>query len=457
MTANSFWESDLQKEFIVADFECPYLEKHITLISSFLENFSRKQLVFILCRNNIPTVIAYLKCLQFKHVPLLLDANLHPELLTKLDETYRPNVVFDIDSENELNSRFEKLRDDPVLLNPDLALLLSTSGTTGSPKLVKLSYENINSNALAIAEYLELTPKERPLLHLPLHYSFGLSILNSHLLTGSTILLTQHTVMQREFWTRMAEDGVTSLAGVPYTFEMLDRLRFDRKRLPTLKTLTQAGGKLSTTLVEKFGKICKEREMRFFVMYGQTEAAPRISYLPPNMVLSKQDSIGKPIPGGEWWVEDEIGVRLEPGKPGELVYQGANVMMGYAESQADLALPDQMGGILRTGDLAVFDNDGMARIIGRKKRMLKVFGHRIGLDELEQLLARQNIRAYCLGQEDRLEIALDPETKEAIDARDVASLLGLNHSAIQVFRPVRIPLNSSGKVDYLALAQQLRS
>ena len=238
---------------------------------------------------------------------------------------------------------------------------------------------------------------------------------------------------------------------------MLERLRFESMKLPKLKTLTQAGGKLRHALVEKFGKLCRERGMRFFVMYGQTEAAPRISYLPPDMVLAKPDSIGKPIPGGRWWVEDESGVRLAPGQFGELVYQGPNVMMGYAESQADLTLPDQMKGVLRTGDLAVLDKTGMAQITGRKKRMIKVFGIRVGLDELEQLLANQNISAYCVGQEDRIEIALDPESKEAIDDRDVASLLGLNHSAIQVFRPVRIPLKNSGKVDYSALAQQLRN
>jgi len=442
---------------LIKDDEESWVGSNTYVNSCTVDRTGNKKLVFILCDNTIATVKAYLEQIGNGHAVSLLDSKLDERLIQELIKVYQPNLIYRNFDKDKSSLIALKIHDNNLNLHPELALLLPTSGTTGSPRFVRLSYENLNSNAAAIAEYLELTPKERPLLHLPLHYSFGLSILNSHLLTGSTILLTQHTVMQREFWNRMQEEQVTSLAGVPYTFEMLDRLRFERKKLPSLKTLTQAGGKLRPALVEKFGKLCQEREMRFFVMYGQTEASPRISYLPPDMVLAKPDSIGKPIPGGRWWVEDEAGVRLAPGELGELVYQGPNVMMGYAESQADLALPDQMEGILRTGDLAVLDESGMAQITGRKKRMIKVFGNRVGLDELEQLLARQNITAYCVGQEDRIEIALDPESKEATDARHVASLLGLHPSAIQVFRPMSIPLKNSGKVDYPTLAQQLRS
>jgi acyl-coenzyme A synthetase/AMP-(fatty) acid ligase len=261
--------------------------------------------------------------------------------------------------------------------------------------------------------------------------------------------------MQREFWKRLEEEKATSLAGVPYTFEMLDRLRFERKQLPHLKTLTQAGGKLRPELVQKFASLCDKKQMRFFVMYGQTEASPRISYLPPELALQKPNCIGLPIQGGQWWVEDAEGNRLPSGKEGELVYQGANVMMGYAECQEDLASPDQMGGILRTGDIAILDKTGMATITGRTKRMIKIFGNRIGLDDLEHQLSKQDVRVYCLGKENQLEVIYESTAKNKSTPLEIGKLLGVHPSAIRVHQVQHIPHKNSGKVDYPQLALEI--
>jgi long-chain acyl-CoA synthetase len=134
-------------------------------------------------------------------------------------------------------------------LHDELALLFTTSGSTGSPKLVRISYENINSNAEAIAEYLSLSENERPITVLPMNYSYGLSIINSHLVKGATILLTARSIMEKEFWAFLKKEKATSFSGVPYTYEMLYKLRFFRMELPFLRTLTQAGGKLNEDLM----------------------------------------------------------------------------------------------------------------------------------------------------------------------------------------------------------------
>jgi long-chain acyl-CoA synthetase len=186
----------------------------------------------------------------------------------------------------------------PVRPFPGLSLLLSTSGTTGSPKFVRLSESNLVSNAESIARYLELGPGERSMAHLPLHYSYGLSVLNSHLRAGATVVLSRAGLLQPAFWRVMAQERCTSLAGVPYTFSMLTRLRFERMSLPCLRTLTSAGGALDMASVLRYDSLMKGRAGRLFVMYGQTEATARMSYLPPECLPEKAGSVGVAIPGG---------------------------------------------------------------------------------------------------------------------------------------------------------------
>ena len=182
--------------------------------------------------------------------------------------------------------------------HPDLCLLLSTSGTTGSPKLVRLSRRNIESNAQAICEYLELGPDERAITALPFHYSFGMSIVNSHLAAGATLLLTAASVTRDAFWRFFETERATSLAGVPHTFELLDQIGFRARSFPHLRYLTQAGGRMPVDSVRVYADWARERGLRFYVMYGQTEASPRIAYVPPDRLREHPDCIGVPVPGG---------------------------------------------------------------------------------------------------------------------------------------------------------------
>jgi acyl-coenzyme A synthetase/AMP-(fatty) acid ligase len=360
----------------------------------FSSRLSGRALVFILAGNNVASVVGYLGCLRSRAPVALLAANLHTDMLTSLLATYRPSYIWmPRDKTRELPDTKELFAfDNYVLLAgsqdelcafKDLALLMTTSGSTGSSKFVRLSYGNITANAASIAEYLDIRADDRAITALPMHYVYGLSIINSHLHVGASVLLTDSSLMEKRFWEQFSLQRVTSLSGVPYTFDLLKRLRWTRMDLPHLRVLTQAGGKLSAELVKEFAGQCMQKGIRFYVMYGAAEATARMSYLIPSQALEKPGSIGGPISGGRFWIQDEMGnTILQSHVVGELFYSGPNVSMGYAQSRFDLTLGDVRGQILQTGDMAMRDDDGFYYIVGRKSRFIKLFGNRVSLDEI---------------------------------------------------------------------------
>jgi len=400
--------------------------------------------VFLLVGNNLDSLVAYVACLSHGIVPLMLDARIDAALLQRFVDIYRPDFVwrpseggYVLEPRNPGNAPGTKL-------HPELALLLTTSGSTGSPKLVRQSYRNIEANTASIVEYLKLDSSERPITTLPMNYTYGLSIVNSHLAVGATILLTERSIMQREFWNFFAEQGATSFGGVPYTYEMLDKLMFFRRRLPSLRTMTQAGGKLLPSLHQKFAEYAKREGKSFVVMYGQCEATARMSYLPPERALDKVGSMGVAIPGGRFELVD-----------GELVYYGDNVTLGYAECADDLARGDERNGRLETGDMARVDEDGFYYIVGRKKRFLKIFGNRVNLDETERLVkgAFPGVDCACGGVDDKMSIFVTDESKVQAVRDFVAGTTHLNFVAFEVRHLAQIPKNASGKTLYSELPQ----
>jgi acyl-coenzyme A synthetase/AMP-(fatty) acid ligase len=337
-------------------------------------------------------------------------------------------------------------------LNDDLALLLTTSGSTGSPKLVRISYDNLEANANSIAEYLSIDKNERPITALPMSYTFGLSIINSHLIKGAAILLTSKSLMEKEFWTFLKEEKATSLSGVPYTFEMLKKLRFFNMNLEHLKTMTQAGGKMNDELNHKFSEFCNKSGINFFVMYGQTEATARMSYLPAKYSLSKLGSMGIAIPGGRFYLVDDNGETIvENEAVGELVYEGKNVSMGYAISREDLIRGDENNRVLITGDLAKRDAEGFYYIVGRKKRFIKLFGNRINLDETERLIKNITANVACAGLDDKMVIYITDEELISKVKTFVVEKTKINQKAFKVTLIDSIPKNSSGKTIYSEL------
>lgn len=420
-------------------------------------------LVFLLAGNNAASVVGYLGCLRSKRPVALLAANLHAELLAALLATYRPMYIWaPKDRAQELPharvlhacANYVLLTGwhDDLAIHNDLALLMTTSGSTGSSKFVRLSYENIAANTASIAEYLAIRPEDRASTALPMHYVYGLSVINSHLQAGASVLLTDASLMEKRFWQLFAQYQVTSLAGVPYTFELLKRLRWTRMDLPHLRVLTQAGGKLSAELVREFATHCAEKKIRFYVMYGASEATARMAYLPPSRTLDKPGSIGGPIPGGRFWIEDAQGnIVTKPHTVGELFYEGPNVSLGYAQSRDDLELGDLRSRILPTGDLATYDEEGFYFIVGRKGRYLKVFGNRVSLDEVEQLIRQNGIDCACGGKDDTICVyTTSHEQQKAV--LDVAQrLTQLHPSAFRVIVVESIPRNEAGKILYAEL------
>jgi len=427
-------------------------------------HIKKRCLVFSLCENSLESVVGYVGFLRARVVPVLLSTGINPTLLDGLLMIYRPEYIWlPCEKAKNMNwglevyhyGNYALIKTANIIdytLHDDLALLLSTSGSTGSPKLVRQSYRNINSNTNAIAQYLGIKQTDRPITTMPMSYTYGLSIINSHLLKGAAIILTNKTLMNRAFWELLKANEATTFGGVPYVYEMLKKLRFPRMELPSLSILTQAGGKLSPALSKEFAIISEQKGIRFFVMYGQTEATARMSYLPCEYAISKAGSMGIAIPGGEFWLEDDNGTVLcGIDAVGELVYKGDNVCMGYATSCDDLSKGDENGGVLKTGDVAKCDLDGFYYIVARRKRILKLFGNRVSLDEVEQLIKELGYECVCSGEDDHLHIyTTDKKNHETIKAV-VVERTGVHASCFDVVHIERIPRDDVGKILYSAL------
>ncbi|MCE5317875.1 MAG: AMP-binding protein [Parachlamydia sp.] len=420
-----------------------------------------RALAFLFTQNGWQEVAAYLALINGGHAVCLLDERLDQELKARLVETYRPHLIF-CSSDNawqgfrRLHSPLDGLQmycrlhlDEAPRLHPDLCLLLTSSGTTGSPKMIRLSTRNLLSNATSIVAYLGITASERALASLPIHYSYGLSVLHTHLLQGASLILTRQSVVQAEFWKAAHDYQGTSFAGVPYTYALLDRIGFETFNLPQLKTMTQAGGALSKELVLKFHRLMQERQGRFFVMYGQTEATARIAYLPSESLPAKAGSIGKAIPSCQLKIYDGEKQVTAPGQVGELVCEGPQVMLGYASAAEDLEEGDQLKGVLRTGDLGYFDNEGYITLTGRSKRISKAYGYRINLDEIEGLLRPL---ACVAATSDDQQIALYIEGGTPALAEQCAKLVAdkyhLHYSTFKTQCVEQLPRTLSGKIDY---------
>lgn len=426
-----------------------------------------RTLVFCLCRNETGSVLGYIGFINNGIVPVLLSSSLDGDLLQNLLSVYRPSHLW---VPEDRIGQFRGMKEvygatgyvllktgyvEEHVLYHELGLLLTTSGSTGSPKFVRQSYTNVLDNARSIVKYLELDETERPVTTLPMNYTYGLSIINSHLLTGSAVLVTEKGLMQKEFWEFFKEQKATSFGGVPYTYEMLDRLRFCRMNLPDLRTMTQAGGRLSPELHEKFAGYAEENGKKFVVMYGQCEATARMGYLPPEKAAEKKGSMGIAIPGGRFRLVDADGDEItRPYTAGELVYEGRNVTLGYAEKAEDLALGDERGGVLETGDVAQFDEDGYYYIVGRKKRFLKIYGNRVNLDEMDRLIKTEyGIDAACAGKDDHLFIFITDKSYGDKVKAFAAGRTKLNPAAFKVIAIDEIPKNDAGKTLYKELEE----
>ncbi|MBT0584945.1 AMP-binding protein [Alteromonas oceanisediminis] len=396
-------------------------------------------LVAIKMHNTVESVVDYLAALKANMPALLINPELSDPYCEALYTHYVPNAVIE-------QNHVRVTHDTSSPIHPDVALLLPTSGSTGAPKHVVLSYANLQANAESICEYLPIQASDRALSTLPLFYSYGLSVINTHLYAGAAIVFSPYTVVEREFWQVLDAAKISSMAGVPHTYDMLLKLRFTRRDMPHLRYLTQAGGKLNEEAVSHLAAFAAQHHKQFYVMYGQTEATARMSYADHNTLMNKPGTIGRAIPGGTLSIDE-----------GELCYRGPNVMMGYADSRRALSRFEPIDW-LKTGDLATVDEEGDFFITGRRKRFIKVFGYRIDLDHMESVLSAHGYTAYCVGDDSQLCVVLATKERssqdETVIGKDVVAVLkkttGLHPKAIRVKPVSELPLTASGKKDYAA-------
>ena len=423
-----------------------------------------RSLFFQLVENNVGGIAWTISNISAGNVPLILNAHLDEGLYKSLYELYQPPFVcvpegmankYDYEVVGSFYGyTLMKTGNETCPMNDELSHLLPTSGSTGSPKLVRHKYDNIEAAALNISTFFELTEKDRPLMVLPLYYTMGLSMVFSHFYVGATVLITNLSMTDRNFWRFMKEERATSFTGVPYSYEILNLMRFFRMDLPDLTLLTQGGGRMPKELNLKFAEFCRDNGKQWIATYGQSECTARMAWLPPKWAIEKVGSIGMAVPNAELSLIDMEGNPITtPNTEGEMCYKGKNVTMGYARQREDLLLGDERHGSIRTGDLAYFDEDGCYYIVGRMGRFLKLFGMRVGLDECERIIKGKypNLECACVGTDEKMLVYLTDENYKAQVKDELVSRLKLVASSFEVRIIDAIPKNEAGKILYAKL------
>lgn len=423
----------------------------------------RRSLLFLLVENNVGGIAWTIGNICAGNVPLILNAHLDDGLYKSLYDLYQPPFLCVPDSMAErysyetVVSRYGytlmRTGHEACPMHNDLSHLLPTSGSTGSPKLVRHKYENIEAAALNISTFFELTDKDRPLMVLPLYYTMGLSMVFSHFYVGATVLITNQSMTDRGFWQFIKEQRATSFTGVPYSYEILNLMRFYRMDLPDLTLLTQGGGRMPRELNLKFAEWCRDNGRQWIATYGQSECTARMAWLPPKWAVEKVGSIGIAVPNAELSLKDMEGNPItRPHTEGEMCYCGKNVTMGYARSREDLLLGDERHGFIHTGDLAYFDEDGCYYIVGRMGRFLKLFGMRVGLDECEQIVkGKLGIECACVGTDEKMLVYITDERFKEQVKEELVSRLKLVATSFEVRVINKIPKNEAGKTLYAQL------
>lgn len=427
-------------------------------INEITKNNGSKKLVFLLIENNYESIIFYISLLKSQNTIVLVNSKITENYLYKLIKLYKPNTIItkknieikDYKAIYKLNNYncYERNKKNNLKINKELFFLLTTSGSTGSSKFVRISYKNVEANTKSIIKFLNINNTDRLITTLPPDYTYGFSLLNTHLFMGSTIILNDYSVIQREFWKLLIKTKATTFGGVPYTFDLLKKIRFNNYKISSLKYITQAGGKLSNENHKYFFEILEKKKIKFIIMYGSTEATSRMSYLPWKDCGKKIGSIGIPIPGSSMEI-----TKPDQKKIGEIIFKGKNVSLGYANSYKDLIKGNLNGGKLKTGDIGYKDSEGFFFIVGRKKRFLKLLGHRINLDELEiQLRKLINYKMiYCTGNDNELVVLIDDDNIRNNLLLCLLKEFKINKNLVKFKKFKNLSLTSSGKINYKEL------
>ena len=424
-----------------------------------------KKLVIFLADQSIDCYVAYFYLSKSNFSIMMLNSKVETNALNEIIQRYKPNHIVlpkeKISKENYLRVKsqygsylFTEYNSSNLKINSELKYLIPTSGTTGAQKFVKLSEKNIQCNTQDIIDYLSITHNDVAPSNLPISYSYGLSVLNSHLAAGASIYVTSSSLMERSFASDLQNARITNINGVPTFWEFAKRMQFFQNFPDTLRFITQAGGHLSNEVKEEIFKVCLEQDISLYVMYGQTECSPRMSYLNVNKYPSKIGSIGKPIASGTFKIikRDDI-TDIDSG---ELEYEGPNVGMGYSTSYNDLSYPDQWNGKIATGDIAKVDSNGFYFIMGRLKRFCKISGVRIDLDVCQSQVRTftETDNAFIIGKDECLYI-LSTEKLNLKNLKEFTSnIFSIAPSKIKFIQVQTFPMNN-GKISYRELEDMI--
>ena len=419
-----------------------------------------RSIIFILCKNTVGAMVGYLGFIENEAVPLNLSSKIDDELFHNLLDIYMPAYLWvpDEDIERfayevitvEYGYALLKTGNDIYPVNDKLQFLMTTSGSTGSPKLVRYKKGNLEANAKNVAVAFGWSEKERPLCDLGMQYTMGMNVINSHLYVGATVLLTDHNIMSSEFWDYMRNEHATNFTGVPFSYDLFYRLHFERMDLPDLSTLSEGGGKLTDARFIQLAKYAHRTGKRFIASFGTTETSARMACLPAELAITKTGSIGRAIPEGELFLIDSDGIVLtDPVAEGELCYKGPNVTMGYASCKKDLLKDDEFNGEYHTGDLARRDEDGCYFVTGRMSRFLKLLSYRVSLDQSERLIQEEfGIECACSGTDQRMNVYITDESKKADVLDFITAKTNLYKTLFKVYVVKEILRNDSGKIRY---------
>lgn len=442
------------------------------------------ELVFLSFLPTIEAIVDYLAVRAVGAPTMLLDPRTPTETINRLAERYQPTLILRAPVPPlgySAVERFHTFR--PTVSVPpvdvgdgsgsDVALLMPTSASTGNPKMVQLSEDNLNHNARAIVDALGISSEDRGLACLPLFYAFGLSVLNSHLEAGATTVLTGLSPVQAGFWGLMGRHEVTSVPAMPYSFQMFKRVGMLDMKLPHLRYVCQAGGPVSEHTVDEFHRFLEATGKQLMLMYGQTEATARMSVLPSAEVTAHGASVGYALNDGSFRIDSPDGNGV-----GQIMYSGPNVMLGYAESRDDVGVRS-LDGELATGDLGHVNDGGRLTVTGRMSRAAKVFGHRVDLDDVERILGLDAESAAVAGDQRIHVFVADPDLTPA-PWQERSPFLSRRHRAAKddsatararkvvaelerrlevpprtvVVTPLsKLPMTPSGKVDYASLRE----
>ena len=429
-----------------------------------------RSLVFLISKNTVAPLICYIASIRNNCIVMLVDVKTSRADILNLVETYKPSflvvpinwfensttdgltILENIYDYSIYRTNYQKL----PKMNNDLSVLLPTSGSMGSPKYVRLSHQNLKANADSIINFLKIESKDRTVTTMPYSYSFMLSIINTHIESGASILVCDYSVTQKKFWEQFKNNKVTSLSGVPYIFDIFLKLGLNKIYTPFLRTFTHAGGKLDNKSAKKILEFCEQNNIKFTMMYGQTEATARMAYLDWRDAPKKIGSIGKSIPFTKMWLENKKGEKVKKsGEIGELIFKGKNVSMGYSRNVLDLIKGDDNKGILRSGDLASFDDEGFFYIKGRINRIAKIFGNRLNLDEIEEKMKIKGIEVACKDKGDKLSVFFESCFLKRDVLNKVSEITGQNQIAFECIGVTKFPRTLSGKIDYFKLEKEV--